>query len=352
MNPLANSRHEAFAQARFSGMPVMEAYRAAGYEGELPQVASKVSQHPDVKARLMELHNAAAKVMAYERLDAIKDLVTIIKARPSEAKPDHPLCEVRAGRTAQYHRFPSKLRALARLVKIMGWDEPGKVDVDEVEQPDRLTEWILNIRKGDRAKDIAADDNHEDELDPPGANPATEAGTNSGPAIGPHAPLTPRQEAFARARFSGMGVMEAYKAVGYVGNSPERASRVNRHPPVAARLAQLRQGAEDALPYKKHEAINDLIAIMHASPEEASENNPLCEMRMGHEGPYYRFPCKLAALMLLVRLMGWQEPEKVEINLGIPKLDGLDQLRMWVQARADRAEREKARKAAGNVCNG
>src|SRR6187455_3303741 len=121
MKPLQNPRHEAFAQARFSGMGVMEAYHAAGYVGTVAQLATKVSQHPDVKARIMELHNAAATVVAYEKLDAIKDLVSIIKARPSEAAPEHPLCEVRTGRQGQYHRFPSKLRALSRLAKIMGW---------------------------------------------------------------------------------------------------------------------------------------------------------------------------------------------------------------------------------------
>ena len=347
MNPLANPRHEAFAQARFSGMPVMEAYHAAGYVGSLPQVASKVSQHPDVKARLMELHNAAAKVMAYERLDAIKDLLTIIKARPSEAKPDHPLCEVRTGRDGQYHRFPSKLRAMARLVKIMGWDEPPKAEVEEA-PPDRLTALLMTVRKGNRADDTAEDD-HEDELDTTPANTGIDTDTDA--STHADAPLTPRQEAFARARFSGMGVMEAYQAAGYLGQSAERASRVNCHPPVAARLAQLRQAAEDAQPYKRHEAINDLIAIVHASPEEASENNPLCETRMGHEGAYYRFPCKLAALMLLVRVMRWQEPEKVEVRLRVPRMDDLDHVEAWVQARAVREETEKARKAEGSVCH-
>ena len=297
MNPLSNSRHEAFAQARFNGMPVMEAYHAAGYVGVLPQVASKVSQHPDVKARLMELHNAAAKVMAYERLDAIKDLVAIIKARPSEAKPDHPLCEVRTGRSGQYHRFPSKLGAMARLVKIMGWDEPIKVAVEEEQKPDRLTEWNLEYPQeqrhriqrcaGQRTLRTIMRTNSTRPLQTPPRMAGTQS---SAPPTALPRPLTPRQEAFARARFSGMGVMEAYRAAGYLGKSADRASRVNCHPPVAARLAQLRQAAEDALPYKRYEAINDLIAIVHASPEEASENNPLCEMRMGHDEPFTDSP--------------------------------------------------------------
>src|SRR4051812_9795579 len=113
MPALENSRQEAFPQARFSGSSVMDSYHAAGYEGQLPQIASKVSQHPEVKARLMELHNAAATVIAYERLDAIKDLVAIIHARPTDEGQDNPLCEMRTGRNGTCHRFPSKLRAMA-----------------------------------------------------------------------------------------------------------------------------------------------------------------------------------------------------------------------------------------------
>ena len=297
MPVLANSRHEAFAQARFTGMPVMEAYRVAGYEGQLPQLASKVSQHPEVKERLIELHNAAATVVAYERLDLVQDLMTIIKAKPSEAAAEHPLCEVRMGRQGEYHRFPSKLRALARLVKIMGWDEPPEDDDTEQEQPrDTLKEALHRIRtQGDKPK--AFDPDAADEWD------------GSKGVADPNQPLSPRQETFAQARFSGLGVMDAYRAAGYLGDA-NRASRVSRHPAVKARLAALRKAAEDAMPYRKHEAVNDLIAIIRASPAEACEDHPRCEMRSGHEKPYYRFPCKLAAMLLLVRIMRWQKPEK------------------------------------------
>jgi hypothetical protein len=328
MKPLSNPRHEAFAQARFSGLGVMEAYRTAGYVGELPQLATKVSQHPEVKARIMELHNAAATVVRYEKLDVIKDLVSIIKARPSEASPEHPLCEVRTGRQGQYHRFPSKLRAMARLAKIMGWDEPLKVEIDaEDVEPDRMMIKLQEIRTQGRVPSAAQEPPEERVSDDP------------------NAPLTPLQEAFAQGRFLGMGVMEAYKAAGYTGDSPQRASRVNHHPAVKARIAQLRKAAEDALPYKKYEAVNDLIAIIHASPSEASADNPLCEMRMGHEGPYYRLPCKLAAIMQLVRLMGWNQPEKVQVIPGVKKMDNWDRFIQCINARyaADSERQAKER---------
>jgi hypothetical protein len=325
MPTLTNTRHEAFAQARFRGLSVMDAYREAGYEGEAPQTASKVSQNSEVKARLMELHNAAATVMAFQRLDLINDLVTIIKASPSEAAADHPLCEVHHGRQGKYHRFPPKLRAMARLIKIMAWDEPDNDPNKEDPAPprDTLKEWLFRernrhqiaaaARRKDPPDPDAADEWHE-----PGesststgdANPSQATPDASGAAPVP-VPLSPKQEAFAQARFAGMGVMEAYRAAGYHSDCAERASRVSRHPAVKARLAALRKAAEDALPYKRYEAINDLIAILHASPAEADPGNSHCEMRMSHSGPYYRFPCKLAAILLLVRLMRWHEPEKV-----------------------------------------
>jgi hypothetical protein len=329
---LPNPRHEAFAQARFSGLGIMEAYHAAGYVGTLPQIASKVSQHPDVKARLLELHNEAGRALAYERLDVIKDLVSIIKARPSDASPENPLCETRTGRHGEYHRFPSKLRAIAKLARIMGWDEPLKIQVDaEDAAPDRMLTVLEEIRSAGRASNGAiVDDPDEKEL------ACTDVDS----------PLTPLQEAFAQGRFLGMGVLEAYRAAGYTGDSPQRASRVNHHPPVRARIAQLRKAAEDALPYKKHEAINDLITMIHASPSEANADHPLCETRMGHEGPCYRFPCKLAAIMQLVRLMGWNEPEKVRVIPGVKKLDNWDRFTVWINARYAAENERQARATA------
>ena len=319
MPVLTNSRHEAFAQNRFSGMSVMDAYRAAGFVGQSPQVASSVSRHPDVKARILELHNAAATVIAYERLDAIRDLVTIINAKPSEATPDHPLCEARTGRQGKYHRFPSKLRAMARLVKIMGWDEPRPEDEDDEPQPDPIKELLIRIRsKGQPPKH---NPDSADEWDPNGA------------PVDPSAPLSPKQETYAQARFQGLGVQEAYEMAGFTGDPSRRAWRISRHPAVKARLAALRKAAEDALPCRRHEIVNHLITIVQASPDEAGPDHSLCEKRMGHDGPYYRFPCKLAAFTLLVKLMRWHEPPKMEINLPGAEMDPVERMLARIRSR-------------------
>jgi hypothetical protein len=348
MSILTNTRHEAFAQARFSGMSVMDAYRAAGYAGHCPKVASSISQHPDVRDRLMELHNAAGTIVAYERLDAVRDLVTIIKAAPSEASEHHPLCEKRSSRHGHYHRFPPKLRALARLIRIMGWDEklPNPDDDEDGERTvDTLKEWLLRERDRHNQNKTCASDSTDPEASDEWHEPREtdkSLGTPDNSGVQPQephkemcGPLSPRQEAFAQARFAGMKVMEAYRAAGYTSEAPQRASRVNGHPLVQARVAALRKAAEDMLPYKRHEAVNDLIALVHASPAEAGPNNPLCEARMGHEGLYHRFPCKLAAFALLARLMRWHEPPKVKIVVpGLPKVDTLQAFLARVRARA------------------
>lgn len=300
MSVLTNARREAFAQARFRGLSVMDAYRAAGYEGDTPKSASAISQHPEVKARLLELHNAAATVMTYDRRDAINDLVAIIKASPSEATPEHPLCETRTSRSGPYHRFPSKLRALSRLIKILGWDTPPEESETEAINP--LHHLIQRVRM----------QNQDRQHQPETAEDQQEEDTSTDA----NAPLTPRQEAFAQARCRGLSLVEAYHAAGYTGDAQRKASRVNQHAAVRARIAALRQELEASCPYKRHEAINDLISIIHASPAEASETHPLCERHMGPDGPYPRFPCKLATLLVLIRLMGWAETQKTMTSPG------------------------------------
>lgn len=315
MPALTLPQHEAFAQARFSGQSVMDAYHTAGYKGESPKLASAISQLPEVKARILELHNAAATVVAYHKIDAIKDLLTIIHARPSEATADHPLCELRMNRHGEYYRFPSKLKAVARLLKLMGWEDPPPPDEAEME-PDRLAELLHLVRQGSKADDPQS--LAEDELPTPPSSPD--------PSSAPEAtdePLTPRQEGFAQLRFSGMGVMEAYTAAGYTGTSPQRAYRVSQHPPVKARIAWLHREAAAAMPCRRHELINDLVTIIQATPAEAGPDHPLCELRMSHEEPYFAFPNKLHALTLLIRLMGWTTPDKPQLPPGIKKLDAL-----------------------------
>jgi hypothetical protein len=154
MSALKNPRHEAFALARFRGLTVPEAYREAGYVGKGDHNCTVVNRRADVRARVAELHQGVAERIAYEKLDAVKDLVTIIRALPSEARKGHPLAEGRWSSAGRFYRFPDKLEALAQLIRLMGWDEPVKVDASatvgtNAEPPrDTFVELLASIRKG------------------------------------------------------------------------------------------------------------------------------------------------------------------------------------------------------------
>lgn len=334
---LENPQHEAFAQARFSGKSLLEALEAAGLTG-CKATASNLNRLPEVRERVTALYRGAAAKATYQKTSAIRDLIAIIHACPSDAGPGEPLCETRLGKDGPYYRFPPKLQALARLIKLMGWIEPVAA---ESEPKDYFTEMLVDIRSGRRAGPYDLSSPSESSHAVPSScssssSSSTELPSTLSPASASTAPkaqeivnwvhllpsdaslqnhpdyangeLTPRQEAFAQFRFQGMGVMEAYHAAGYKGGTPNLASRLNSRPAVIARIAELNSRVETATGYAREDAMGDLIAIIHASPADAGPDHPYCEMRMTSWGKYHRFPSKLGAITLLARMLGWQSP--------------------------------------------
>jgi hypothetical protein len=121
----------------------MAAYQAAGYTGDTPNLAWRLNSMPAVKARIAELNGTVEAATGYAKDDAVRDLVTIIHSNPAQAGPDHPLCEERMTSWGSYHRFPSKLAALALLIKLLCWHQP----VQEQQPPrDTLQEWLAKER--------------------------------------------------------------------------------------------------------------------------------------------------------------------------------------------------------------
>jgi hypothetical protein len=62
------------------------------------------------------------------REQTVRALSGIIQARPSEASLENPLCEMVVTKVGSAAVFPSKLGAIAQLVKMCGWNEPEKVE--------------------------------------------------------------------------------------------------------------------------------------------------------------------------------------------------------------------------------
>jgi hypothetical protein len=374
MAVLENEQHESFAQARFDGKTLVEAHYAAGCAGDKAS-ASRLNQLHEVKERIAELYRERAADTAYEKTHALRDLLAIIHTAPSDASEDHPLCEVRMGKNGPYHRLPGKLQAMSRLIKLMGWDNPVQSEVEEV---DTLRDWLIKERKHDPLKsplpflasqspapscsssiecseaaervEGAEPAERVDGLTEPPPAPGPGLREPGPPDLGPNgtAPsdfssspstacqsfrngsttaqqvLPPRHESFALARVKGLGIMAAYHDAGYTGDTPNLAWRLNSLPAVQARIAELNGGVADAVGYRRDDAIRDLVAIIRAHPKEAGPDHPLCEERMTSWGPYHRFPSKLAAITLLMKILGWKDLK--------PPSPPRDTLKEWLES--------------------
>jgi hypothetical protein len=344
MAVLENPQHEAFAQARFARKSVVEAHEAAGLSGANGS-ASRLNRLPEVQERIAELYRERAAETAYDKAGAVRDLLSIIHTSPADAEEagaEHPLCEVRMGKDGPYHRFPPKLQAMARLIKLMAWDQVAEPEAEkEEERRDTLTDWLAAERSGrlrglsriDADAGVGAERREGDDAGqgPPDVDtiiarmkaqiygnaggPASrgQPSTVNGETNANHGPpsqttanaLSPKQESYAMARAKGLGVMAAYQAAGYEGGSANLAWRLNQLPAVRARIAELNGAVEAVTGYGKDDLVRDLVAIVHARPNEAGADHPLCEVRMTSWGKYHRFPSKLAAITLLARVCGW-----------------------------------------------
>lgn len=120
-----------FGELVAGGMAAGRAYEAAGYtaRGVVADVnASKLLATPKVAAFVNELRLKSAETCEMTRVELVKMLVDVIKSKPSDASLDNPLCELSMGAHGPYATFPPKPRYVERLCKMLGWDEPDKLE--------------------------------------------------------------------------------------------------------------------------------------------------------------------------------------------------------------------------------
>ena len=58
------------------------------------------------------------------------------------------------------------------------------------------------------------------------------------------------------------------------------------------------------------------VILLNFEPEQASMQNPLCEIEMTKGAPAPIFPDKLGAAVQLAKLTGWNSVEKVSVEAG------------------------------------
>jgi hypothetical protein len=127
----------------------------------------------------------------------------------------------------------------------------------------------------------------------------------------------PRHELFCQAIASGRPAIEAYKLAGYKNSSAKaNATRLMENDGISSRIAELRAQQSAKAELSRDQFRQFLISIIQAKPEQASMQNPLCEIAMTKKGPAPVFPDKLGAAAQLAKLTGWNSAEKVSVEAG------------------------------------
>lgn len=129
--PLRNTKHEAFVQRIALLEDAGPAY-AKVYRVKKPEVAAtnggRLLRNADVTARLGELQAQNEAKSGISREQLLKMLVDTFLAKPSDASMDNPLCELKMSKAGPYAAFMDKSKVAERLAKMMGWDEPDRIE--------------------------------------------------------------------------------------------------------------------------------------------------------------------------------------------------------------------------------
>lgn len=133
-------------------------------------------------------------------------------------------------------------------------------------------------------------------------------------------PLNIRQQRFVELVVSGMPAGRAYEAAGFSarGNAAEvNAARLLRKAQIVSAVETLRSSDAKKASLDRAEAIQILGDIIRSKPSDATMDNPLCEVRMSKAGPFAAFPDKARCLERLAKMLGWDEPEKHQLDVNV-----------------------------------
>ena len=128
--PLANARHEEFAQAVAKGTPDAAAYRLAGFRGrESNKRASEIRARPGISERVKAIKAEANKACKLTKERALEILAEIVTTPIASIGPDHYLAqEVIHGEHGSRIKMLAKLDALKVLGAWCGWETGTQAD--------------------------------------------------------------------------------------------------------------------------------------------------------------------------------------------------------------------------------
>jgi phage terminase small subunit len=142
--------------------------------------------------------------------------------------------------------------------------------------------------------------------------------------------LSDRHRRFAELVVSGRPAGRAYEEAGYASRGPNadaEASKLQKREDVAAYIESLREDAAAAAAMSRDSLLKFLSAAVETPIIDVDPSHPLCQehhIQHGKEGEgntvKIKSVDKLRAAQILVGMMGWNKPVKVEGNLTLARV--------------------------------
>lgn len=151
--------------------------------------------------------------------------------------------------------------------------------------------------------------------------------------------MNDRQKKFADLIIMGRPASRAYKEAGYsaTGNGAEvNGHKLLKNPEIKAYIEAAKERAAEAAEIERAECVKFLADVIRTPIGQIDENHPLCqEVTYNVDGSRkVKMPAKLGAIQELAKFMGWNQPEKVEVEAG----DTLRDLLIEIRARNGESE--------------
>jgi phage terminase small subunit len=291
---LENARHEKFAQAVARGRMQGQAYREAGFAargGSARTGAVNLGKRPEVKARIAELRGEATAAHRLNRRELLNYLVDVIETPAGEVREGDRLCySYRHTARQRSTRMPDKLKAAEMLAKLCGWLAPEQL---EHSGP---VEVIVRIA--------------DPEPDSTKFGPEPQRIVDAKNAMLRNV----RHEKFAMGVAGGTNHSRAYEEAGFDGRPGmglTGASRLLKMPEVRGRIAELQREAAAECRMDRSQLLDFLVEVMMTPAGDVTEESRLCQaFHFTKDTRWLKMPDKLRAAELVIRIHGWEEPEK------------------------------------------
>ena len=142
-------KQEAFAQQVASGESAAAAYRAVNPKASRANAQTSgplLLRRSHIALRVNELRQAvrtlAARKFTLTKVELLKYFQEVMETPAGELTEGHRLCqEVSIGKEGRRIKMPGKLEAAEKIIKVMRWYEPDKVDLNQGISPEVVEEF-------------------------------------------------------------------------------------------------------------------------------------------------------------------------------------------------------------------